>query len=386
MDSLPDPRSWPCAEDVPRFAAHLHDDCVAALTAATGEDAAACDARIAKGIDAMIDAGDGRSLRELFASAPSEAIYRHLLGALTDVERSRCGRGDDIGIVMFALPVVIIAGIESGHEASATLPAVVGDVDALCTLLREHHALGGTSTFALGNALVGADALVLERLPALLAHARAHSQAAAPGAFAPIALPPSPIAVAGAQESVHLRYLVGAAVTRALQAFDNVEVGRWATPMAKMLARDLAVEGATVLPLPRAPTLLAPALVRGRAAQREISAHVFASNALRRLRIASGEPSAVLSAHRTTEAASGGEVRLSLSTPFATAAAEGFRYPLEPQDRVADVVRMLVGLLAECRVDDVRIMPGVHDDRDPSTGLPLLFKAEAAAGAHAPLH
>ena len=84
----------------------------------------------------------------------------------------------------------------------------------------------------------------------------------------------------------------------------------------------------------------------------------------------------MISVHSNDEDERGGEVRLSLSSPFDSRAAEGFRCPLWPLDRVDDVAAMLVTLLAECRVSDVRRKPGVHPDRDPATGLPLLFKAE----------
>jgi hypothetical protein len=39
---------------------------------------------------------------------------------------------------------------------------------------------------------------------------------------------------------------------------------------------------------------------------------------------------------------------------------------------------MLADLLRDCRVADVRTIPGVHADRDPATGLPLLFKPDAS--------
>jgi hypothetical protein len=42
---------------------------------------------------------------------------------------------------------------------------------------------------------------------------------------------------------------------------------------------------------------------------------------------------------------------------------------------------MLTSLLAECRVADVRIRSDIHADRDPATGLTLLFKAEGAPPA-----
>lgn len=40
---------------------------------------------------------------------------------------------------------------------------------------------------------------------------------------------------------------------------------------------------------------------------------------------------------------------------------------------------MLCDLLADCRIADVRILPGVHADRDPQTGQPLLFKVDGLA-------
>ena len=40
---------------------------------------------------------------------------------------------------------------------------------------------------------------------------------------------------------------------------------------------------------------------------------------------------------------------------------------------------MLTDLLRECRVADVRVRSGVHADRDPGTGLVLLFKADSEA-------
>ncbi len=42
----------------------------------------------------------------------------------------------------------------------------------------------------------------------------------------------------------------------------------------------------------------------------------------------------------------------------------------------ADVAAMLSDLARECRIGDVRMLAGVYADRDPSTGLTLLFKPE----------
>jgi len=198
------------------------------------------------------------------------------------------------------------------------------------------------------------------------------------------ALPPLPITVAGAVESVHLRFLVGSALAApGANLFRDTEVGKWGIPFAQALSRALAAPGVSTLALPRPPLPLVEAAWIGRVAQREVGAQIFASNAVRKLRAGTGEPSAVISVHRIDGDDAGAEVRLSLSSPFDPRAAEGLRCPLWPLDRVDDVVLMLATLLEDCRVTDVRRKPGVHPDRDPDTGLPLLFKAQSEPPASA---
>ena len=73
-------------------------------------------------------------------------------------------------------------------------------------------------------------------------------------------------------------------------------------PLAQELSRQLATAGLSVLALPRPPQGPLLALQHGRAAQREVGAQLFASNAIRRFRARVGEPSAVISAHRCAAA------------------------------------------------------------------------------------
>jgi hypothetical protein len=141
-----------------------------------------------------------------------------------------------------------------------------------------------------------------------------------------------------------------------------------------------------VLALPRAAQRPLPAVMQGRSAQREISAQLFLGNALRRMRAVAGEPTAVISAHRAPDAPGGGELRVSLSSPFDPRDDEGFRCPLHPFDRVEEVVAMLEALLADCRVADVRLVGGVHPDRDPATGQRLLFKRDSIPDELGRLH
>ena len=375
---MDDPRRYPDAGAAPHGAARLHDLALASHAAATAQSADARDAEIACAIDDLLRPGHGAALAAALASAPSAAVHRHLWRVLA--QRERAGAPDPASLVrLFALPVVVVAGIEGGAAGATTLPGVIDDVSTLTAVLREHGALAGNETVALGNALVAADTLDVARLPELLA-LRAMAEAPA----APHALPPAPIAVAAGAEGVHLRFLVGTLLAApGADPMRGTEVGKWGMPVAQALSRMLAAPGVPVLALPRAPQPLVTALWQGRQAQREVGAQLFASNAIRKLRAATGEPTAVISVHRMDSPPGGGEVRLSLSSPFDPRQAEGLRCSLLPLDRVEDIVQMLETLLADCRVRDVRREPGVHADRDPATGLTLLFKRDGGRPAPA---
>jgi len=70
-----------------------------------------------------------------------------------------------------------------------------------------------------------------------------------------------------------------------------------------------------------------------------------------------------------------------LSSAFDPRHAQGFRCPLFPGEHVGDVADMLVALLRDCRVSEVRVLPALHSDRDVNTGLTLLFRADSLAAA-----
>jgi hypothetical protein len=319
----------------------------------------------------LLAPGQGERLAAVFATAPSVAIYRHLWRLLAQCEHG-LGPAGGLTVTMFALPVIIVAGIEGSVESRTTLPCVLEDAAAIAGILREHGALAGNQSFALANALVAVGAIDLAQLPELLAWRALPETAAFARAFEP-----AEIALSGGPETVHLRFVVGSALAApGADLLRLTEVGKWGIPLAQALGRQLAVRGVSVLALPRAPRSLLHAVRQGRAAQREVGAHIFAANAIRKLRASVGEPTAVISAHRAPASVNGGEVRLSLSSPFDPREAEGFRCPLYPLDRVDDIVAMLTDLLSQCRVSDVRVVPGIHGDRDPATGLPLLFKGD----------
>ncbi|MGH8801377.1 MAG: hypothetical protein ACREX6_03655 [Casimicrobiaceae bacterium] len=346
----------------------------------------------------LIRNGNGEALARAVEHAPSLAIARYLWRSLeaadTDPRVDASESVTTLATTLFAIPVVIVAAgdpaPQAEHHAMADVPSgvVTGDVvpqrhiirgihderERVAGLLREHHAFGACETFALAGTLATAGAIGVARLPELLA-------ATNPDVTG------TDLVLEGGDERVFLRFLVGALLTApgvdVLQANDT---GAWGVALARMLQANLAPAGVTLLALPRPAHRLVSALRSGRTAQREIAAQVFASNAIRKFRASVGEPTAILSAHRTADAPGGGELRLSLSSPFDARGAEGLRVALYPYESVRDVAAMLVALLADCQVADVRIEPGVHPDFDRETGLRRLFKDSGVRITPGPMH
>ncbi|MEO8847461.1 MAG: hypothetical protein ABI440_02350 [Casimicrobiaceae bacterium] len=364
---LADPRRHSRAVDS-ELSAHIAARLAAMSTQQAATEDRAIDALLTRALDTP-----GEMLLRLFDAAPEPAAYRHLWRRLSHVMAAATPvAADPLGVVLFALPLVIVTGCEGTEPVPVR--ATLFDVQPFAELLRAHDALAGNRNFALSNALVAAGALELSALPGL----RQAAAQAIPAGGEPLALSPAAIAAAPG-ESVHLRFMVGSALCApGATLLGDAQAGTWAKPMAEALAGALATDGAHVLALPRAPAPLPSALSAGKLAQREVSAQIFVTNALRRMRASVGEPTAILSAHRLDDG--DGELRLSLSSPFSPRDAEGFRCPLFAFERVGDAASMLEDLLRDCRVTDVRVQPGVHPDRVPGSAMPLLFKPDALSG------
>ena len=375
MEALSDPRIFPDAAAAPGSARALYALAEAALGAETSQRADAIDRELRFALTAQLDE-DAAGLAAAIDGAPSVAIARGLWRALDAAWReSTTGTASDVALGAFAIPLVIVAGVDGGG-ADVVVPATLAEPQRLAAILARGDALGGNRNFALADAVVAPDALEVGALPRIRAWLRlpeSDPSRAPPRHGAE----PAPMRARPTSESVHLRFAIGTAVAGGgSDPMADDRVGKWGVPFAREVVRQLAAPGATLLVLPRAPQRPLPALVQGRIAQREVSAQIFASNAIRKLRATLGEPTAVLSAHRAADARGGGELRLSLASPLDARSAEGFRCPLHALDRVADVAAMLVGLLRDCRVATIHVVAGVHPDRTES-GVPLLFKPDA---------
>lgn len=371
---LADPRVFPDSSRSSPEDVRLYALASGSLAADSRQRAEALDRMIREVLGARLRS-DGGALAALFAGAPSVDVTRHLWRLFDAVWHDGASPKEaGLSLTIFALPIVIVSGVE-GAGTDVTHPGILGEPESLAAILRAHGALGGSQTVTLANALVSADILDFARLPEIFAWQQLPEAKAA--AFSPRVLPPAPLSFPRGREGVHLRFLVGSALARpGVDLLADADVGKWGVAFTKELSRQLTDPDTSVLALARAPQRPLPALQTGRAVQREVGAQMFASNAIRKLRASVGEPTAIISAHHAQDAPGGGELRLSISSPFAPRDAEGFRCPLYPLDRVGDVASMLADLMTDCRVTDVRVVAGAHADRDPASGLTLLFKPD----------
>jgi hypothetical protein len=403
LELIGDPRDWPGVPSATAAAARVQAQVAASVGASTTCDETALREAARRELRELIARDDGNTLARALNEAPSLEVARQMWRILEGIDAATDPSPGALARILFAMPVVIVAGVarDTGKEETAhrdaeapgvahapalTLPGLIADTAALAALLREHRALGGCESFALSPALVSADTIDLAHLPALLAASRLDADTNA-ASVPPLDLPPADLELHAGGEQLHaggervfLRFVVGVAMTAArFDALRPSDPAVWGMPVARALRAGIVTPGVSLIVLPRGVQRLAAALRIGRAAQREVAAQVFASNAVRKLRAGTGEPTAIISAHRANETPARGELRLSLSSPFEPRDAEGFRCPLYPYEPVRDVAAMLVALLADCRVTDIRCQPGVHPDIDPATGLRLLFKEAALA-------
>ncbi len=369
MQTIADPRSFSAETDAAVEPALRLARAV--LDADTSDVSSAAESALVDWLKSAIVHGDSRAIVAALEAAPSVDAYRALWRALHGV-LSRPGSGD-LRVVLFAIPVVLVVGA----DAPAAIEGVVPEPDRLTAILLERGMVGGSRNLSLGNALVGPGQLSIGRMldlafcPTL--DSLAHRLARDP-------LVPQSISVPARQEQAHLRFLVGSALCGpGSDAFVSDAAAGGAMALTRELVRQLESAVATALPLAGVPQPPLVASHRGFVAHRDVGFQLFLGSAVREFRGRYGEPSAWISAHRLE--GGGGELRVTLSSPIAEAVDAGFRYPLHPLERAGDALEGARTLLADCRIADIRAVPGIYPDLDPETGRVLLLGADRAERA-----
>ena len=287
-------------------------------------------------------------------AAPSREVYARVWHALcAAVEKAPSE--DGVSARVFAMPWIIVCGA----SAAATLPCVLSNVGELARVLESNGAFGASRNLGLANALVALESLERLRPSEVLRWSELPRTRD---------IPPAEIQVTRGPEEVHVRFLLGAAIAPP-HLPDIVEtganIGQWGTPAVRAMTAQLGAAGVQVLAMPRPPAGLYSAAYAGRRAAVEAAFTLFMSNAVRRFRIAVGDPSVTVSSHAS------GELRVTLATLLDDTLVEGFRWPLHPLDDLHEIERMVTAMIWDCRLAEPHYAFGVHPDY-ASTGA-LLF-------------
>ncbi|RQW25989.1 hypothetical protein EHS17_10365 [Rhodobacteraceae bacterium CH30] len=359
---LPDPRQYPALLASNRLIHHA----VSALDAKTDADAGSWREGLRLALGDVLKRDDMLTLSVALAMAPSAAAYRELWQAL----RAAVEQADGRHVVLFAMPLVLVAAA----DGEVSLPAEIGDAAGLNALLRQHAVFAPGAEVWLGGALLHPD--TLSEISAGQIYRATHEAAGMMDAL--------PANLAGRAVTVHkdgvfLRYLLGVAIQEegrpsALKL--GGAVGAWGLPLMKFLGEQLKTSGLNLFPIARPPQMLMQAMVEGGKARHEVALQAFASSQIRRLRDKSLTPVAVLAAH------SGGELRFTLSAVSGEGADEGFVWTLSPLDSVPAIETMVRELMAECQVEDVRIVTGLMAEEQQGERLFLHAGNTASAAAH----
>lgn len=350
MSRLPDPRT-PATAAAPH---ELADRIEAALVASVAGDGGRAESGLARLLRRAFERGEDPGVADVAPVLP-EAAARLLARALDAAIHGADEGADGLIARIFLIPVVFVTAGRAPAEVQGALP----DVAAIAGLMRRAGALGAAENFGLGNALGTLEAA--RAVPARQLFALTRQWGADGGASL---LTPAPIVVTEAEERAHLRFLAGASLTAA-DAPTFLEtagtVGRWGIAVSGAMHDQLAVEGLSLLALPRAPMPWFRALSEGAFLREEVAFNLFVTGALRRIRAETGEPDVVVSSRND------GTVRVDMTSPFDPQIRHAHRWPLQPADDLSRVEASILDLLRDCRVERVE----VRDDVLPAEDMPV---------------
>ncbi len=326
------------------------DDPLAQLAAASAAAERGARGALVAALRRRLSEGDDDAIAAALSAAPREKVRLGLLQALTaSIDELDASETEGLLTRVFAIPIVFVTAGAPGTVLPGNLP----DAGAVAATLREHGALGKAENFGLSATLVTTETLQSVGPSTLFRWTRTIGEHAP----APRDLPGTDITVASSAEHVHLRFLAGAGIVPAhgLSFVESASrISAWGMPVTRALAAQLGREGLSLLPLPRPPKSLAAAVPAGSFACEETRLQLFVTSVLRRLRGSTGDPTAVISAHR------GGELQLCFTSPFNDQLREAFRWRLGPFDALGEVVASILSLLRDCRVLDVQVIPGLQ--------------------------
>ena len=179
-----------------------------------------------------------------------------------------------------------------------------------------------------------------------------------------------------AGQSVQVFYALGYG-PQTVQPLLRQALGEAALPLMQVWQNHLATSGATLFTNPLPPLAPLAAIHEGSALRLRMASDVFATNALRAIRLQSPRAGVVIAAQE------GGRLLFGFNatdSAFETVA-QVFAWPLSPLDDIDNVVQNFIDLLAECQVEHIRLL---HEALPEQVELPCYAQALNLPG-HNPL-
>ena len=353
---LPDPRPYP-AEPVRRDLL-MYAGQIARPT--SGAEAKLARGNLRAQIIQMLSQRHTLNLSVAMTMAPDPAAYTALMDATDEVLRAE----NDDEIQWFALPVVVVAGCKKPAELNDSCPGML-----LGACLANYPALRPLAQAQWLPKLLRADDFSQIKPDAWFA-AKQNTEAAE--AFA-AALPQHPFAIPKDQ-SVHVFYALGYG-GREIQAALGQNLREAALPLMQVWLEHFATPGLTLFANPLNPDSPLAALADGSRMRMKMALDVFATNAIRAIRMQSPRVGVVLAAQE------GGRLLFGFNAAESAYALQSqiFSWPLSPRDDIALIQQHFLDLMVDCHVENIHQL---HDILPENAELPDYASAVGMSGHH----
>lgn len=291
--------------------------------------------------------------------APDAETYNALMQSINQVLSAE----NDDETQWFALPVVIVAGCKQERTLSLALPT-----EALTACLSNYpHLRALTQNTQWLPFLTHSDDLS-GITPEQWWNAKQNSESAA--AFLQTFEDKPLICPEG--QSVHVVYALGYG-DKNLQTALGVNLQQAGLPLMQVWQESLAADGVTLFTNPLSPNTPLQALTDGSHTRQRMAMDVFATNAIRAIRMQSPRVGVVIAAR------AGGQILFGFNATDSAfeVVPQVFVWNLSSSDNIAVIQHNFLDLMAECRVEHIRVL---HDVLPENVDLPTYAQSLSLDG------
>ena len=304
------------------------------------------------------------NLSVALSMTPSEAAYGTMMAALNDVLQAKT----DEEIQWFALPVILVAGCKQAAALTAAAPTP----ELSACLANYPH------TRALSRATWLPQLFTAGQISEINAGQwfKAKQNAEAAAEFA-ASLPQNDSLPLVEGQSVSAAFALGYG-GRELTAALGKNLQKAALPLMQVWQQALSAPGVTLFTNPLSPDSPPAALTDAGHMRLRMALDVFTANSIRAIRLQSPRVGVVMASQE------GGKLVFGFNATDSQfeLQPQTFTWPLSPMDKIEIVQQNFLDLLAECQVENIRLL---HDPIGENDELPTYSQAVKLPG-HNPLY